>query len=153
MKLVTFLHSGREKVGALTHLGIFDFSHISAELNTSMIEIIRRSGELLKEVHSFLVGERTWTASAILDEGHVQLLSPIPYPPSVRDGYAFRQHVETARKNRGLGMIPEFDQFPVFYFTNHRAIIGPGELRVGGRRLEQLDFELELAAVIGREIR
>ncbi|HEV8266885.1 MAG TPA: fumarylacetoacetate hydrolase family protein, partial [Thermoanaerobaculia bacterium] len=78
--------------------------------------------------------------------------APVPRPVSMRDGYAFRQHVETARKNRGLGMIDEFDLFPVFYFTNHLAVVGPGELRVGGERLNRLDFELECFAVIGREI-
>ena len=79
------------------------------------------------------------------------LLAPIPRPPSMRDGYAFRQHVETARKNRGLEMIPEFDQFPVFYFTNHQAVVGPGELRVQARHLEKLDFELEAAIVVAAE--
>jgi fumarylacetoacetate (FAA) hydrolase len=80
----------------------------------------------------------------------VTLRSPLPRPPSMRDGYAFRQHVETARRNRGLEMIPEFDQFPVFYFTNHQAVIGPGELRVQERHLDKLDFELEAAVVIGK---
>jgi fumarylacetoacetate (FAA) hydrolase len=83
----------------------------------------------------------------------VTLLAPIPRPPSMRDGYAFRQHVETARRNRGLEMIPEFDQFPVFYFTNHQAVIGPGPLKVRPRHLEKLDFELEAAIVVGREVR
>lgn len=78
------------------------------------------------------------------------LLSPIPRPPSMRDGYAFRQHVETARRNRGLEMIPEFDQFPVFYFTNHQAVIGPGPVSVRKRHLERLDFELEAAIVVGK---
>ncbi len=82
-----------------------------------------------------------------------ELLAPIPKPPSMRDGYAFRQHVETARKNRGLEMIPEFDEFPVFYLTNHDAVIGAGPLRVGGRRLEHLDFELEAAIVVGKHAR
>ena len=50
-------------------------------------------------------------------------------------------------------MIEEFDRFPVFYFTNHQAVIGPGELRVGGPRLERLDFELEIAVVVGRKVR
>ncbi len=86
-----------------------------------------------------------------LDRRDVTLLAPIPRPPSMRDGYAFRQHVATARKNRGLDMIAEFDEFPVFYFTNHQAVIGPGELRVRPRQLERLDFELEAAIVIGRE--
>lgn len=81
----------------------------------------------------------------------VALRAPIPRPPSMRDGYAFRQHVETARRNRGLEMIPEFDQFPVFYFTNHQAVIGPGELQVQRRHLERLDFELECAVVVGTE--
>jgi fumarylacetoacetate (FAA) hydrolase len=81
------------------------------------------------------------------------LLAPIPRPPSMRDGYAFRQHVETARKNRGLEMIPEFDQFPVFYFTNHQAVTGPGDVLVQERHLERLDFELEAAIVVGKRAR
>jgi fumarylacetoacetate (FAA) hydrolase len=82
--------------------------------------------------------------------GAVTLRAPLPRPPSMRDGYAFRQHVETARKNRGLEMIPEFDQFPVFYFTNHQAVIGPGELRAQRLHLDRLDFELEAAIVVGK---
>jgi fumarylacetoacetate (FAA) hydrolase len=86
------------------------------------------------------------TTTALAD---VTLLAPIPRPPSMRDGYAFRQHVETARRNRGLEMIPEFDQFPVFYFTNHQAVTGPGPVDVRKRHLERLDFELEAAIVVG----
>ena len=65
----------------------------------------------------------------------------------MRDGYAFRQHVETARRNRGLEMIPEFDQFPVFYFTNHHGVVGPGDVHVRDKHLEGLDYELEVAVV------
>ncbi|MFO0576354.1 MAG: fumarylacetoacetate hydrolase family protein [Polyangia bacterium] len=83
----------------------------------------------------------------------VQLLAPIPRPLSMRDGYAFRQHVEAARRNRGLPMIPEFDEFPIFYYTNHLSVIGPGPLRVRPGHLQQLDFELEAAVVLGRGLR
>ncbi len=83
----------------------------------------------------------------------IELLSPIPRPPSMRDGYAFRQHVETARRNRGLEMIPEFDMFPVFYFTNHQAVVGPGDVHVRQLQAERLDFELEAAIVVGKEAR
>ncbi len=89
-------------------------------------------------------------ADLAVDEADVRLLSPVPRPTSCRDAYAFRQHVATARKNRGLEMIPEFDQFPVFYFTNHLAVIGPGDVAVERDHLLELDFELEVAAVIGR---
>ncbi len=71
-------------------------------------------------------------------------------PRSLRDGYAFRQHVEAARRSRGLPMIPEYDLFPVFYFSNHWAVTGPGPVVVQPRHLEQLDFELECAIVIGK---
>ena len=153
MKLVTFLHAGREKIGAATDRGIVSFAAVSPELDVPMIELIRRAEALMPIARSVLGGGQTIPARALLPESEVRLLAPLPRPASMRDGYAFRQHVETARRNRGLAMIPEFDQFPVFYFTNHQAVIGPGELRVGRRRLEQLDFELEIAAVIGREVR
>jgi fumarylacetoacetate (FAA) hydrolase len=81
---------------------------------------------------------------------HVRLMAPLPKPPSMRDGYAFRQHVETARRNRGLEMIPEFDSFPVFYFTNHHGVVGPGDVPVRKLHLERLDYELEAAVVVGR---
>ena len=83
-------------------------------------------------------------------ENQVILHSPIPRPLSMRDGYAFRQHVEAARRNRGVEMIPEFDHFPVFYFTNHLAVTGPGEIRVNKLARDKLDFELEAAIVTGK---
>lgn len=87
----------------------------------------------------------------IRHESRVHLGAPIPTPTSLRDGYAFRQHVETMRRNRGVEMIPEFDLFPVFYFGNHQAIFGPGDFPVQERHLEELDYELEVAVVIGKE--
>jgi fumarylacetoacetate (FAA) hydrolase len=83
-------------------------------------------------------------------ETATQLISPIPHPVSMRDGYAFRQHVEAARRNRGVPMIPEFDHFPIFYFTNHLSVTGPGEVRVMPQAMDKLDFELEAAVVIGK---
>jgi fumarylacetoacetate (FAA) hydrolase len=86
----------------------------------------------------------------------LQLLAPVPFPTSCRDGYAFRQHVATARRNRKAEMIPEFDQYPVFYFTNHHSIVGPGDVSCMPDHFEKLDFELEAAIVIckqGRNIK
>lgn len=96
-------------------------------------------------VNNFHAGN---TAGMNLDD--LKLGPPVPYPTSCRDGYAFRQHVATARRNRGVPMIPEFDQYPVFYFTNHNAIYGGGDLIVETDHLQKLDFELEAAIVIGR---
>jgi len=76
---------------------------------------------------------------------------PISKPNSLRDAYAFRQHVETSRKNRGLEMTKEFDDFPVYYYSNHNSVVGPGEVRIDKKLSEMLDYELEIAIVIGKE--
>ena len=81
----------------------------------------------------------------------IKLLAPVPNPPSLRDGYAFRQHVETARRNRGLEMTPVFDSFPVFYFGNHHTVQGPGPVICMPDHFKKLDFELEAAIVISRK--
>jgi fumarylacetoacetate (FAA) hydrolase len=47
-------------------------------------------------------------------------------------------------------MIPEFDQYPIFYFTNHHSIQGPGEIKCMPDHFEKLDFELEVAIVISK---
>ncbi len=90
-------------------------------------------------------------AEADLSLESLQVKACLPNPPSMRDGYAFRQHVEAARRNRGVEMIPEFDLFPIFYFTNHYAVTGPGPVSVPPRQLDQLDFELEAAIVVGKQ--
>lgn len=71
-------------------------------------------------------------------------------PPSVRDFYAFEAHVKQARARRGLDMIPAWYEQPVFYFSNPRAIYGPDDVIPYPRRTQELDFELEVAAIIGR---
>ena len=81
----------------------------------------------------------------------VQLLTPVPEPPSIRDFYAFEAHVATARRSRGLEMEPDWYELPVFYFTNPAAVLGPEEPVSAPRETSELDYELEVAVVIGRE--
>lgn len=101
--------------------------------------------------------------AALLDEHNVQnlpfaqslattqLLSPLPQPRSFRDFYAFEEHVKTARGRRGLDMVPEWYHFPVFYFSNHNAFIGPDADVERPQYTEWLDYELEIACIIGKE--
>jgi fumarylacetoacetate (FAA) hydrolase len=80
----------------------------------------------------------------------VTLRTPVPDPPTLRDFYAFEQHVKAARARRNAGMIPEWYQIAVFYFSNTSALLGTDEPLVYPRASRELDFELEMAAVIGR---
>jgi fumarylacetoacetate (FAA) hydrolase len=78
-----------------------------------------------------------------------RLLAPVPRPPTLRDFYAFEGHVKAARALRGLDMIPEWYEIPVFYFSNPGAVIGP-DAPLEMPQIQELDYELELACVIGR---
>jgi len=70
---------------------------------------------------------------------------------SLRDFYAFEQHVKTARARRGLDVVPEWYEFPVFYFSNHQAIFKHDEVVPIPRYTQALDYELEIAFIIGKE--
>ena len=85
-----------------------------------------------------------------LDE--VRMLSPVRRPPSVRDFYAFEQHVKNARAVTGRGEVPpEWYELPAFYFSNPAAIYGPHDEIPYPEGTEKLDYELECAVVIGTD--
>ena len=151
MKLVTFLQTETQRIGAVLVDGrILDFAAADARLDLDMLTFIRRQDELMPLARGLMEQP---PYAALIEAASVRLLAPLPWPVSMRDGYAFRQHVATARRNRGLEMIPEFDLFPVTYFTNHLAVTGPGEVRVQDHHLVRLDFELEVAIVTGRPLK
>ena len=72
---------------------------------------------------------------------------------SLRDFYAFEQHVKTCRAHRGLEMVPQWYEVPVFYFSNPVAILTDGEPVWAPQGSSALDYELELAAVMGQAAR
>jgi len=158
MKLVSYIKDEHEQLGVLINNLIYDMEVLHPDLPNSMNMFltywedtypVAQAGELLLRE-----GTRTTTKGIPLID--VQLIAPVPFPTSCRDGYAFRSHVEAARRNRKAEMIPEFDQFPVFYFTNHHSIQGSGDIKCMPDHFEKLDFELEAAIVIckhGRNIK
>src|SRR5436190_19915311 len=115
------------------------------EPGLTLIDLLGDDGSRLQDA-----GEQATTDPAAtfpLDE--ITLLPPISRPPSVRDFYAFEQHVKTARQRRGLEMDPDWYELPVFYFSNPAAVIGPDDDVAVPPGSSQLDFELEVAAVVG----
>lgn len=155
MKLLTYRNrENKERLGFQIDDGIFDMQQCahsqSLELPDNMAAFLRggeREMDLARKVHEAARAGKVAKAS---DRSEVTLLAPVPHPTSCRDGYAFRQHVATARRNRGVEMIPEFDQYPIFYFTNHNAVYGEGDLVLEEDHFQKLDFELECAVVIGK---
>jgi 2-keto-4-pentenoate hydratase/2-oxohepta-3-ene-1,7-dioic acid hydratase in catechol pathway len=80
----------------------------------------------------------------------VVLYPPLPRPTGLRDFYAFEKHVLNAHSARGKEVPDEWYQFPVFYFSNPNAIYGPGEIIPYPSYSQALDYELEVACVIGQ---
>jgi len=75
----------------------------------------------------------------------------VPKIRTIRDFYAFEQHVRTCRSQRGLDMVPQWYEIPVFYFSNPNSILGHGDLVIPPRGTLELDFELEIALMVGHE--
>ena len=158
MKLVTYIKEEREQLGILINDMIYDMEVLHPDLPNSMNMFLTywEDSYPVAQAGELLLKEGTRTSNKGIPLKEVQLLAPVPFPTSCRDGYAFRQHVAAARRNRKVEMIPEFDQYPIFYFTNHHSIQGPGDVRCMPDHFEKLDFELEAAIVIckqGRNIK
>ncbi|MBG6236372.1 fumarylacetoacetate (FAA) hydrolase [Pedobacter sp. CAN_A7] len=141
-----------------------DSAHLGVFVNGNIYNLNSCDKLLPDDMNAFLQGgevlmERALKIDAQIKSGEMtpkmevffQLLAPVPRPTSCRDAYAFRQHVAAARRNRKVDMIDAFDEYPIFYFTNHNAIQGPGEIECMPDHFQKLDFELEVAVVIGKK--
>ena len=110
MKIVTYNQKNKQFVGL-----------ISKKLVTPIFEYTNQNIADIIYSNNFKIDD-----AKMVSLNDIELIAPIPNPVSLRDAYAFRQHVEISRKNRGLKMIPEYDKFPIFYYSNHSSITGPG---------------------------
>jgi len=102
-------------------------------------------------LQSFFTGGGKAREHAEYPLAEVELRPPVLHPPSVRDFYAFEQHVKTARAKRGLEVPEEWYRIPVFYFSNPSVIYGPEAEIPYPDGTNELDYELEVAAVIGAD--
>jgi len=145
MKFISFKKDEKLFYGVIENDMIYDLHKLDSNISKTMLEFIKGGSDQLNLAKNVIQENEPF-----INIKDVELLSPLINPPSVRDAYAFRQHVATARRNRGLEMIAEFDEIPIFYFTNHNAVFGPGNFPVLSKHLGKLDFELECAVVIGK---
>jgi fumarylacetoacetate (FAA) hydrolase len=155
MKIVTYKNP-EPQLGLLINNNIYNLAEAAYKTGFNMPHNMRQflqGGDvLMQKAHEINLkissGDLTSTHLTYVDN---ILDAPINEPTSCRDGYAFRQHVAAARRNRKVDMIAEFDHYPIFYFTNHNAIQGPGNIYCMPDHFNKLDFELEVAVVIGKK--
>lgn len=150
MKLVSYKTEDREHLGVFVNGHIYNLNSCDKLIPDEMNAFLQGGEELMDRAKKINQSITDGTLSP-KEEIFYEVLAPVPHPTSCRDGYAFRQHVAAARRNRKVEMIAEFDQYPIFYFTNHNAIQGPGEIECMPDHFQKLDFELEVAVVIGKK--
>jgi 2-keto-4-pentenoate hydratase/2-oxohepta-3-ene-1,7-dioic acid hydratase in catechol pathway len=175
VKLCTFevaTHVGRRRrLGAWTDNGIVDLNFAYAcvlakrgetrpqkladvVLPDNMLEFLEAGGAAMNAATDALrcTCERGPNDETLLyDPTQVKLLAPIPNPASVRDFYAFEDHVKKGFEKRGEPMPQEWYEIPVYYKSGHNNIIGTDTDVLWPSFTEKFDYELELAIVIGRE--
>ena len=120
----------------------------------TLIDLIARGTKLLDELQKLswrffnrIKPEKVPRTLTRVNE--IILRAPIPRPPILRDFYAFEEHVKNARARRGLEMPKEWYDFPAFYYSNPSVIYGPSEDVPYPSYSKKLDYELEIACVIG----
>lgn len=162
MKLVSYYSSDRQivKAGWVKQDEVYDLNETyrylaerrgaDMALPVSLLDYIQLPDEQ-KQWLQPLYAEQDMSIPSLGLLKDIPLAAPIPRPPSFRDFYAFEGHVKTARANRGLEMVPEWYHFPVFYFSNAGAVKGHDEPVEKPAFTEWLDYELEVACVIGKE--
>ncbi|WP_216587592.1 fumarylacetoacetate hydrolase family protein [Streptomyces brasiliscabiei] len=140
MKFATFVHDGKWQSGVVADDRVHAFEH-----PVDLLDLIMEGGEALCEE-----GERALARSLSVPLADVRLLPPLE-PPTVRDYMTFESHVAGVARGYGDTVPAEWYAAPAFYFTNPYAMIGAHDdvpVPPGCRRF---DFELEVAAVIGKE--
>lgn len=146
MRYLTFIAPGeqRTRLGAL----IAEDRVVSlarGDLPTDMLAFIEAGPEVWEEAE--MLARQTQSVWP-LDE--VTLKAPLQRPPTLRDAYAFETHVKTANKNRGREVPEEWYEFPVFYYTNPGSITDPNTAVAIPAYTQAMDYELEIAAIIGK---
>lgn len=111
----------------------------------TLLELLRSEDSL--ETHATRARRSPWEVVPLAE---ATIVAPVPRPPSVRDFMAFENHVVTSAAAMGVPVPAVWYDQPVFYFTNPVAILGPYDDVPMAPGTAQYDYELEVAAVIGR---
>jgi len=147
MKLVNFWLEGNlyPNVGLVIENNIRDLSPV-LENHTACIE-------------NLVVNDEFWDMVRVFDHSQavsypihsVKIRAPFDFPHSLRDFYAFEQHVATAYANRNQEVPQEWYEIPVFYFSNPWSVYDPEATIPHPKSSNALDYELEVACVISKD--
>jgi 2-keto-4-pentenoate hydratase/2-oxohepta-3-ene-1,7-dioic acid hydratase in catechol pathway len=148
VKFITFRNpKGEQRAGWLCGEEVVDMQLAGqGKLPASIRELLENQEAYLPVIQSI---EKEVQPTYSMEE--VELLAPLPNPCTFRDYVAFETHVKNAAATHGNTVAPEWYEVPIFYFSNPNVMRGPGEDVARPKKCVKLDYELEMACIIGKE--
>ena len=134
--------------GRVLDLGVWARSR-DAEAPADLVHLIEATPSVQERV-SDLARSASDDSPGWIKVEELSFLAPVREPNSLRDFLAFRDHVERGAARRGTPVPPAWDKIPVFYKGNRRSILGPEDEAPWPSYTDKLDYECEVAAVMGR---
>lgn len=148
MRLVTFTATGGRRLGALRESDVVDLNRADPTLPPDLVALLEGGAAALARAHHGAARAEPGSA-AVHALAAVKLLAPIPRPPKiVCVGRNYADHVAEAAQ---VGLPPM--EKPSVFIKVSSAVVGPGEPIVHPTTTRQLDYEGELAVVIGRRVK
>ncbi|MGH2724230.1 MAG: fumarylacetoacetate hydrolase family protein [Actinomycetota bacterium] len=145
MRLVTYERDGGRRLGALVGEVVVDLPAAVGDpaFPTTMEALVEAGPGALEAARRTVAGD----IGRFVVRGP-RLLVPI-LPGSLRDFLAFEDHVEAGAARRGEPVPEAWYEMPIYYKGNHRSVYGPEEEIPWPSFTEELDYELEVAALLG----
>ncbi len=151
MKLVTYIREKESKprLGFIKDNHVIDLNEASnGELPSNMLSFIEGGNEFLNTAKE-LLNKNLKTVTYSLSE--IALKAPLLNPPALKDFFAFEEHAKAGARRRNEEIPKEWYEIPAYYKGNHREIYGSGEEIPWPFYTRKLDFECEIACVIGKK--
>lgn len=144
MKLITYQHNNEVKVGVVVDEGVVDLTAVSPTL----LALIKQGPAGLQKAHAAID-----KAEQTIPLADVELLAPIPVPERnvMCLGWNYAEHAKESATTKGLE-IKELPQYPIVFTKATTSVNGPfGDVGVSTAVTTQLDYEVELAIIIGQQ--
>lgn len=156
MKLVSYLKDEQDQLAMLVDGFLYNMDEIHPNLPGNIGMFLNYWDDFfpLAQAAEQAIKDRKFLQNRGVAFNGVSLLSPVPYPGSLRHGFGFQQHLQNL-KNIGAPASEPVDKYPSIAFGNHHGIKGAGVIECMPDHLSKLDYELQAAAVIckpGRNI-
>ena len=151
MKLVTFIlrESKHLSIGVVIGDSILDLNNASKnKIPSNMLNFIEDSKNLLSLAKEILNNP---PKDSLYPLREVVLKAPLLNPPSLKDFFAFEEHAKAGAKRRNEELPKEWYEIPAYYKGNHREIYGFEDEIPWPFYTKKLDFECEIACVIGKK--